>query len=345
MVMQNPIAGNKPVISVCIANYNGINIIGPCIESVQNQTTDYQFEILVHDDASTDNSVAFIQSEFPDVKLFTSSENIGYCRSNNKLAEHALGEYLLFLNNDATLLPDAVQSLLDCSRQADNQCILGLPQYDMETGKLLDRGNLFDVFLNPVPNLNAQRTDVGLIIGACLWTPKTIWDEIGGFPDWFHTLTEDLYLCLVARIFGYDVKVLTTSGFRHWVGKSLGGGKVKQGKLKTTYKRRRLSERNKTYAMILCYPTLLLVIVLPIHLTLFAIEGIILSIIKRDWNIWSKIYSYTFECLWKEKKRIIKKRSEIQNKSKMSYKQFLSIFVCYPYKLKMLVFHGLPHLK
>jgi len=343
--MQNPIASDKPVISVCIANYNGIDIIGPCIESVLNQTTEYQYEILIHDDASTDNSVEHIQREFPQVKLLVSSENVGYCKSNNKMAEHAKGDYLLFLNNDAKLFPDALQSLFDYSQQSDKCSILGLPQYDMETGKLLDRGNLFDAFLNPVPNLNAQRTNVGLIIGACLWIPQSMWEEIGGFPEWFHTLTEDLYLCLVARIYGYDVKALPTSGFKHWVGKSLGGGKVKQGRLQTTYKRRRLSERNKTYAMILCYPTLLLMTLLPIHLILFAIEGILLSVIKRDWNIWSEIYSYTFECLWKEKKRIIKQRYEIQNKRKMNYKQFFSIFVWYPYKLKMLLSHGLPHLK
>jgi GT2 family glycosyltransferase len=343
--MQNPNTSDKPVISICIANYNGIDIIGPCIESVHNQTTEYQVEILVHDDASSDNSVEFIQSEFPQVKLFISSKNIGYCKSNNKLAENASGDYLLFLNNDATLFPDAIQSLMDYSRQGDTPCILGLPQYDMETGKLLDRGNLFDAFLNPVPNLNMQRTDVGLIIGACLWIPKTMWDEIGGFPEWFHTLTEDLYLCLVARIYGYDVKALTTSGFKHWVGKSLGGGKVKQGKLQTTYKRRRLSERNKTYVMILCYPTLLLAIVLPMHLVLFAIEGILLSAVKGDWSIWRKIYFYSFEYLWKEKTRLAKKRVEIQNKRKTSHKQLLSVFVCYPYKLKMLISHGLPLLK
>jgi GT2 family glycosyltransferase len=300
---------------------------------------------LVHDDASSDNSVEFIQSKFPQVKLLISNDNIGYCKSNNKLAKRAKGDYLLFLNNDATLFPEALQNLLDHSLQTNNQCILGLPQYDMETGKLLDRGNLFDAFLNPVPNLNAQRTSVGLIIGACLWIPKAIWDEIGGFPEWFHTLTEDLYLCLVARIYGYEVKTLQTSGFRHWVGKSLGGGKVKEGKLQTTYKRRRLSERNKTYAMILCYPALALLIVLPIHLILFAIEGIALSIVKFDRNIWSKIYSYTFESLWKEKKRIVNQRKAIQKKRKMSYRQFFSIFVWYPYKFKMLICHGLPHLK
>jgi GT2 family glycosyltransferase len=299
----------------------------------------------VHDDASTDNSISFIKTNYPEVILIESQTNVGFCKSNNRLSEIAQGKFLLFLNNDATLLPDALSTLYSSATTSTTPTILGLPQFDMQTGELIDRGSIFDVFLNPIPNKKLQRQNVGMIIGACLWIPKVIWDEIGGFPEWFHTLTEDLYICLVAQVVGYDVKVLTNSGFKHWVGKSLGGGKVKQGKLETTYRRRRLSERNKTFVIFLCYPLLLLVAVFPIHLLILCIEGILLSISKHNKEIWSSIYLYTLISVWKERKLLLQHRKKIQQNRKISYRRFLSIFTWYPYKLKMLLLHGLPSLK
>ena len=59
----------EPIISVCIANYNGEEIIGPCLESVFSQEGDIPIEVIVHDDASTDGSIDFIQLHYPSVRL------------------------------------------------------------------------------------------------------------------------------------------------------------------------------------------------------------------------------------------------------------------------------------
>ncbi|MES9903793.1 MAG: glycosyltransferase [Sedimenticola sp.] len=335
----------QPFISICIANYNGMSVIDDCIQSILQQISGLEIEILVHDDASTDESVAHIRKFYPDIQLLESDKNVGFCIANNRMASIARGEYLLLLNNDAALYPDALITLHRAAVEIGRPAILGLPQYKFDTGELLDIGSLFDPFLNPVPNKNSQRGDVAMVMGACLWIPKVLWDEIGGFPEWFHTLTEDMYLCFVALVYGYNVNVLNTSGFKHWVGKSLGGGKVKRGKLETTYKRRRMSERNKTFVMLLCLPSIMLAAILPIHLVLLLFEGILLSIIKRDKEIWSSIYSYTFESMWVERKRLLRERKRIQNRRSIRYREILSIFIWYPYKLKMLVAHGLPNLQ
>ena len=150
----------KPTCSVCIANYNGMEVIEACIRSVQLQDINAQIEIIVHDDASTDNSAIFIQNKFPDVKLIHSKENVGFCISNNRMAEVAKGEYLLFLNNDAELYSDALRTLYNSARK-EPSAILGLPQYNAETGKLIDRGQFFDLFLNPIPNLDPEIENVG----------------------------------------------------------------------------------------------------------------------------------------------------------------------------------------
>jgi GT2 family glycosyltransferase len=345
MAMQYVAANNKPLISVCIANYNGIHIVGPCIESVINQKTDYPIEILVHDDASTDESVDYIKRNYPQVTLLLSEHNIGYCLSNNKLARHAKGKYFLFLNNDATLFTDAIQTLAEFSERTDDTHILGLPQYNMHDKELLDRGHLFDIFLNPVANKDSNRKNVGMIMGACLWVPELLWNKLGGFPAWFESIAEDMYLCMYAFISGHDVVALNSSGYFHKVGHSFGGGKIKNNRLVTTAARRRLSERNKCYVMILFYPAIFLYLVLPVHLLFLLLEGLTLALVKRNLKIFTYIYVNTLKYLWTQKTLLCEKRRSVQSSRTISHRKFLSVFIYYPYKLKMLLFHGLPSLK
>ena len=333
------------MVSVCVANYNGIDTIGPCIDSILNQETDIEIEILVHDDASTDQSCEYIRDRYPDIKLIESTTNVGYCISNNKLALEATGQYLLFLNNDATLFPDAIQCLVAYTNSTSRPCLLGLPQYDMKNHQLIDRGYFFDPFLNPVANLDSTESSVGMVIGACLWIPKSIWDETGGFPEWFESLSEDMYICLNACIKGYDIHVLDKSGYYHLVGGSFGGGKLEDNRMVTTIRRRQLSERNKSFVMFLMFPGALLYLIFPLHLTLLLVEGILLALVKRDYQIFSKIYLNIITSIWKKRTFLIKSRKKLQSYRRISALNFLSLFVFYPYKLKMLIKHGLPTLK
>jgi GT2 family glycosyltransferase len=337
--------GSLPVCSICIANYNGQDVIVSCIESVIKQKFGYPFEIIVHDDASTDNSVKIIRDKYPEAVFIESTENVGFCISNNRMAAKAKGKYLLFLNNDACLFPDALDKLYSFSESLKEPAITGLPQYDMETGELIDRGSLFDIFLNPVPNRNADVTDVGMIMGACLWLPKGMWEELGGFPEWFQTLAEDMYLCCLARLSGYSVKVLPESGFNHWVGKTLGGGKVDAGRLVTSMKRRALSERNKTFVMALTYPPPFFHVIFPLHLFLLLIEGLTLSLIKSDFRLFGRIYLPAVGAFFSEYARLAELRKKIQAKREIGLKGFLSVFLPLPYKLRMLFKHGLPEVK
>ncbi len=339
------ISHENPVISVCIANYNGIDVIGPCVESVLTQNFPHPIEIIIHDDASTDDSVHFIRNRFPQIQLVTSDQNVGYCSSNNKMVTIAKGKYLLLLNNDATLLPDALATLYEKAEKLNRSGILGLPQYDMESEKLIDYGYIFDPFLNPIPNQNPNRDDVGMIIGACLFISHDLWKSIGGFPEWFQSLAEDMYLCQIAILKGCYVKVISKSGYKHWVGKSFGGGKVNKGRLNTTYSRRYLSERNKTFVMLMCYPSPLLFAVFPLHISWLLMEGLILSLVKKDRHIWENIYKRALKEIWQNRKLLIFERARLQKDRKSSVRLFLQNFVIYPHKIKMLVSHGLPTLK
>jgi GT2 family glycosyltransferase len=335
----------EPVCSICIANYNGASVIAPCLKSIYSQDFHLPLEIIIHDDASTDSSVDFIRSHFPDVTLIVSEGNVGYCVSNNRMVSRARGRYILLLNNDAVLHRDAIRTLYDHAERQPGPAILGLPQYDMQTGELIDRGSLLDLFLNPVPNLDRGRTDVGMVMGACLWITKVLWDELGGFPEWFGSLAEDLYLCCIARLRGYPVMVLPESGFDHWVGKSFRGGKIVQNTLQTSYKRRAMSERNKSYTFFICWPSVLVYPCFALHLVLLGLEGLLLSGIKVDRKILENIYLRCLRSLWAEKNRLLRERSKIQVSRTIGVARFFSVFTWVPYKMKMFIRFGLPNIR
>ncbi|TCV79100.1 glycosyltransferase family 2 protein [Sulfurirhabdus autotrophica] len=331
----------EPVCSICIANYNGMGIIEDCLNSVFAQDCDFLFEVIVHDDASTDDSLTVLRNCYPSVNLIASDINVGFCVSNNRMATIACGRYILLLNNDAILFPDALSTLYD-EAQKLSPAILGLPQYDAKTGVLVDIGSLSDPFLNPIPNLDPQRKDVAMIVGACLWIPKSLWQDLGGFPEWFHTVAEDMYLCCLARLWGYPVRVVSHSGFRHWMGSSLGGGGVKANRLSSNVRRRQLSERNKSFVMVLTYPSPLFQFIFPLHITLLVAEGAILALVRRDRVLFRDIYLGCLKVLWAERERLMYLRGQIQSGRKSGLRQFWSAFLPFPQKLRLLFRHGWP---
>ncbi|MDG4551371.1 MAG: glycosyltransferase [Candidatus Contendobacter sp.] len=333
---------DKPVCSVCIANYNGMRTLAACIDSVLKQDCNLPVEIIVHDDASSDESVNFICEYYPQVVLIESRENVGFCVANNRMAARAQGEFLLLLNNDAELFPDTLSTLYRAAKYLDKSAIIGLPQYDAATGELIDRGSRLDPFLNPVPNLDPRQQEVGMVIGACLWIPRCLWEEIGGFPEWFGSLAEDMYLSCCARLWGYPVQVLSESGFKHWIGNSFGGGKVVDNRLITNRKRRALSERNKNFVMVLCYPTPWLQLFLPFHIVVLLLEGLVVALVKRELSLFISIYLASVTALWKWRTELNQQRLNIQKGHRLERCNFFKIFDWRPYKLRMLLKHGLP---
>jgi len=334
----------EPVCSVCIANYNGINLLTDCLESVLAQQGDICIEIIVHDDASTDDSVALLREKYPQVELLASTQNVGFCISNNRMVAHARGEYILLLNNDAALFPDALSTLLDAARAQLQPGILTLPQYDWATGALVDRGCLLDPFYNPIPNLDPERTDVAMAIGACLWTSRNLWNALGGFPEWMESIAEDLYISCLARSCGHAVQTAKSSGFRHRLGTSFGGARIDGNRLRTSIRRRRLSERNKTFVLFIFTPTPLMWLLLATHLIIILLEGIILSAIRLNHRIFLDIYVNVPKALWHDRKKLGTLRCKVRDARSASARAFLRVFSPLPRKFSLLLRHGVPRI-
>ncbi|APG04721.1 glycosyl transferase [Luteibacter rhizovicinus DSM 16549] len=330
-----------PLISVCIANYNGIAIIDDCLRSVLDQVVDGSIEIIVHDDASTDSSMELLAT-YHGVKVIHSEKNIGFCESNNRMVDVSRGDYVLLLNNDAALLPGALQALLDDARRSPRHAILTLPQRDWATDQLVDRGCLLDPFMNPVPNVQADRNDVAMVIGACMWLPRALWDTLGGFPSWIGSIAEDMYLCCAARQRGYDVRCLPDTGYRHRQGASFGGNRVDEGRLVTTYRRRALSEKNKTFLLAIFTPSAAWLVLLAIHLLVLLAEGATLTLLRRDRRLWSEVYLAAAAATWVHRVQLMTLRRDLQKKRSVDAKRYYSAFTWLPRKVALLLRYGLP---
>jgi GT2 family glycosyltransferase len=185
-----------------------------------------------------------------------------------------------------------------------------------------------------------------MVMGACLWIPKKLWDELGGFPEWFGSIGEDLYLCCLARLWGYPVRALGVSGYRHHVGKSFGGGKISsENKLVSTFARRKMSERNKTFVLVMIYPTPFMQILLPVHLVLLMLEGVLLSVIRMRLSYLTRIYLPVFGALLRRRGSMVHGRHAAMAVCCCAGNDFFDVFEPLPYKLKMLLKHGLPEVR
>ena len=129
--------------------------------------------------------------------------------------------------------PDAIETFLSAI-ELWGDAIFTLPQFDAVNKCFLDCGMFMDVLANPILITERSEQPVAMVMGACLWISKSLWEECGGFPDWFGSMAEDMYLCNYARLLGYQVVALSGSSYYHHVGYSFGGGKVVASGLATT---------------------------------------------------------------------------------------------------------------
>ena len=300
-------------------------------------------EILVHDDASTDGSLALLASRYPQARVIASTQNVGFCIANNRMADAATGEYLLLLNNDAALDAGAIAKLMSEAERIGGDAILTLPQYDWETGALVDRGCLLDPFYNPVPNLDPDRADVAYVIGACLWAPRRLWNELGGFPEWFGSLAEDMYLCCMSRLRGISVRCVEGSGYRHRQGASFGGNRA-EGGVRTTYRRRALSERNKTRVLMVLTPGFIVWPLLALHVAILSLEGFALSLLGMDARPLREIYAPAIVSIYRDRNALLALRRLAQSTRTRDSAGYFRTFRLVPRKLVLLWRHRLPRI-
>lgn len=149
-MQEEPIQGHKPKISICMPIYNASLYLGECIDSILSQTfTD--FEVLVVDDGSTDNSLEIMQFyNDPRIKIIKNEHN--YISSLNILLEKAVGKYIARMDADDIMIPDRLQIQYDYMETHPDADALG--------GGLCFYGNENDTFIPPILNDAYQLKDL-----------------------------------------------------------------------------------------------------------------------------------------------------------------------------------------
>lgn len=99
--------------SIIIVNWNTKDLLRECVESICSETSGISYEIIVIDNASSDNSAKMIKQNYPEVRLIENRENLGFAAANNQGIDKALGRYLLLLNSDTLILDNAIAKTVD----------------------------------------------------------------------------------------------------------------------------------------------------------------------------------------------------------------------------------------
>jgi GT2 family glycosyltransferase len=181
-----------------------------------------------------------------------------------------------------------------------------------------------------------------MVIGACIWLPAELWNRIGGFPEWFETNAEDVYLCCYARFLGYRIYVPGKSGFLHMIGHSLGGGKSADNTLQISVRRRYFSERNRLFVQWLFYPAWLIPFTTLLNLAVLIAEAIVLSIANRKASLIYDIYFKSQRDAFSRLKIVRSARHTVMQARVMSFLGFFGAFTVVPQKLRLLRVSGIP---
>lgn len=228
-----------PTVSIIILNWNGRALLAQCLPSVVQ--TDYpNVEIIVADNASTDDSVAWINTHFPQVRIVQHTENWGFSKGNNLAIDQAKGSYILLLNNDVEVPSDWVRPLVE-AMEANPQLgavqpkLMQFVKRDMFEYTAAAGGHL-DAFGYPFTQgrlFFTMETDTGQYDtpaplfwagGAAILFRKTALDLCGNLDERFFMHMEEIDLCWRLQRKGWKIQSVPQSKVYHIGGASLPHG-------------------------------------------------------------------------------------------------------------------------
>ena len=213
-----------PLTSIVIPVYNNLALTRVCIQSIYDNRGKSPFEIIVVDDCSTED-IGALQREFPDVRVVRNERNSGFLLTANRGGREARGEYIVFLNNDTSVLPGWLDELTAALYAHPEAGMIGSQLIHMGTRLLQESGNLIckDGRMLPLgrgespnhPEFTYFR-EVDFCSAASIILRKSVFDEMRGFdtayaPAYF----EDPDLALRLQKAGYHNYVMPLSRVMH----------------------------------------------------------------------------------------------------------------------------------
>jgi len=232
-------------VAVVILNWNGVSFLEKFLPNVL-LCTGNDAEVIVVDNASTDNSVAFMQEHFPTMRLILNSENFGYAEGYNVALSQIDADYYVLLNSDVEVTPNWILPIIDLMKTDDAiaACQPKLLSYDNRQeleyagagGGFIDklgypfcRGRLFQTLEQD----NGQYDDVREIFwasGACMFVRASVFHKAGGLDKNFFAHMEEIDFCWRVKNLGYRIMYCGKSTIYH-----VGGGSLPKSAARKTY--------------------------------------------------------------------------------------------------------------
>jgi GT2 family glycosyltransferase len=128
---------SSKLVSVIISNWNGQHLLGTCLDSVFNQTYK-NYEVIVVDNASSDDSVELVRDNYSQAKIIALKEDKGGPYADNLASSMSNGEYILLLNNDTIMPEDCLEQMVS-ELEKDEQCIINPVQLNWD-GEYVNSG-------------------------------------------------------------------------------------------------------------------------------------------------------------------------------------------------------------
>ena len=233
-------------LSVCIVTYKARDLLRECLQSLYENTRLPELEVIVVDNGSQDGIGDMLQQEYPAVQFIENEGNAGFTRPMNQALRVARGEYLVQLNPDTLVLPNALDQLVGfmesnlevgiCSPKVLNRdhslqksCRRGEPRpwamisYFLGLSTLFPRSKFFGRYHLNYMDENAIHEVAG-VSGSCMLIRREVIDQIGFLDERFFAYQEDADYCFRAHQAGWRIYYMPQAQIIHYGGQ--GGSRV-----------------------------------------------------------------------------------------------------------------------
>ena len=305
------------MLAIVILNYNGRKHLEEFLPSVLQYSSSYP--IIVADNASTDDSVTFLQAAYPSVKLLLNSKNEGFAGGYNTALAQVKAKYFLLLNSDVEVtahwlepmlkLMESDENIAACQPKIRSYRQKELFEYAGAAGGMIDylgypfcRGRIFDSCETDTSQYNDSR-EVFWATGACMLVRAKVFQELGGFDADFFAHMEEIDLCWRMKNAGYTIFYCAESTVSH-----LGGGTLQKSNPFKTY----LNYRNGLALLAKNLPSNQLVSTIFSRLVLDGVSGVKLFLGGNFGDVWAIIKAHFAFYAWLP--ALLKKRKIIQAK-------------------------------
>jgi len=230
---------NNPLVAIVILNYNGSEYLKKFLPFVMASTYDNK-EIIVADNASTDDSLIVLKTNFPQIKVLVNHQNAGFAGGYNWALSLVEADYYVLLNSDVEVTKSWIEPIIElmeseakivaCQPKILSYHNKHLFEYAGASGGYIDylgypflRGRVFDI-LEEDNNQYNDTIPVFWASGAAMFIKSKIFKECKGFDERFFAHQEEIDLCWRMQLKGYKIYVCPKSVVYH-----IGAGTLPRG--------------------------------------------------------------------------------------------------------------------